>query len=242
MRKLEAPDLLTLWERGTARHALDRSALLTAWARPELPSEQIADLPLGEVTASLLQLRAASFGERLRAHVDCERCGQRLELNLAVHALLQPEPAGARDVAVGGLRLRPPCLRDLAAVAHEHDAERAARSLLARCMLDAPADMAADAAIDAAAPSADSLRAIEDALDAADPNADLAFDVHCEACGHVGSAQLDAGELLWDEIDAHARALLGEVHLLASAYGWSEREILALSAARRATYLSMVAA
>ena len=85
------------------------------------------------------------------------------------------------------------------------------------------------------------MREIEDALEAADPNADIAFDVHCEACGHAGTAQLDAGELLWDEIDARARALLGEVHLLASAYGWTEREILALSAARRATYLSMVA-
>ena len=54
-------------------------------------------------------------------------------------------------------------------------------------------------------------------------------------------AQLDAGAVLWDEIDARARALLGEVHLLAAAYGWTEREILALGAERRASYLSMVA-
>lgn len=233
MRKLEAPDLLALWERGLTRHALDRSALLTAWARPQVDAGRIADLPLGEITASLLQLRAATFGDRIRAHADCERCGQRLELNFAAHELLQPA-ATAHEAEAAGVRLRLPCLRDLAAVAGERDAERAARALLARCMLNAPAD--------AAALPPEIVREMEDALEAADPNADLAFDVHCEACGHTGSAQLDAGELLWDEVDARARSLLSEVHRLASAYGWSEGEILGLSTARRAAYLSMVAA
>jgi hypothetical protein len=233
MHKLEAPDLLALWEHGLSRHAIDRSALLAAWAQREVEAEHIADLPLGEITTSLLQLRAATFGGRIRAHADCEHCGQRLELNFATHELMQPV-APATEAAAAGVRLRPPCLRDLAAIAHEHDAERAACELLARCMLNAPAD--------AAALRPETVREIEDALEAADPNADIAFDVHCEACGHAGTAQLDAGELLWDEIDARARALLGEVHLLASAYGWTEGEILGLSAARRAAYLSMVAA
>jgi hypothetical protein len=29
------------------------------------------------ITASLLRLREAWFGERIRAHVDCEHCGER---------------------------------------------------------------------------------------------------------------------------------------------------------------------
>jgi hypothetical protein len=225
--------MLALWEHGLTRHAIDRSALLAAWARPEIDAECIADLPLGEITASLLQLRAATFGGRIRAHADCERCGQRLELNFATHDLLQ-RAAPAHEAVAAGVRLRLPCLRDVAAIANEHDVERAARALLARCMLNAPAD--------AAALPPEIVREIEEALEAADPNADLAFDVHCEACGHAGGAQLDAGELLWDEVDARARALLGEVHLLASAYGWTEGEIIGLSPARRAAYLSMVVA
>ena len=39
---------------------------------------------------------------------------------------------------------------------------------------------------------------------------------------------------------ARAGALLHEVHRLASAYGWSEAQILALSPARRAQYLALV--
>jgi hypothetical protein len=234
MRALGVSDLLALWERGAARHALDRSTLLAAFARPDLPPEAITEMPLGEITASLLRLREASFGARIRSHVDCEHCGQRLELTLNACELLQPishDESTAPVVDVAGLRVRTPTLRDLAAVTSEPDAGRAARQLLERCTTEGDAAALSDAAF----------REIEDALEAADPNADLAFDVRCEACGHLGTAQLDAGELLWDEINARARALLGEVHLLARAYGWTESEILALSAVRRAFYLSMVA-
>jgi len=234
MRTIESIDLLALWERGASRHALDRSALLGAQARPELPVEAIADLPLGEITASVLRLREAWFGGRIRAHVGCEHCGERLELIVSVDDLLQTRAPVSRDVEAAGVRCRLPCLRDLAAVAGERDAARGARRLLERCLLDAGSR-------GACALSDMALREVEDALEAADPNADLAFDVCCEACGHVGMAQLDAGAVLWDEIDARARALLGEVHLLAAAYGWTEREILALGAERRASYLSMVA-
>jgi hypothetical protein len=55
-------------------------------------------------------------------------------------------------------------------------------------------------------------------------------------------ATFDAGSLLWEEIDARARALLAEVHQLAAAYGWSEGQILALSDRRRAVYLDLVGA
>ncbi len=43
-------------------------------------------------------------------------------------------------------------------------------------------------------------------------------------------------------MEARAKRLLSEVHALASAYGWSEREILGLSVARREFYLGMVRA
>jgi hypothetical protein len=84
------------------------------------------------------------------------------------------------------------------------------------------------------------LREAEDALEALDPNAELSLSVHCGVCGQHSLAQLDLGVLLWDEIDGHAHALLAEVDTLARAYGWTESEVLALSAARRAAYLAMV--
>jgi hypothetical protein len=231
MRPLDAFDVLMLWEQAGPRHAIDRSALFCARARPELPADQVADLPLGIVTASLLGLREVSFGARIDGYVDCLHCGTRLALELMSSDLVQPvasgPPGGAQD-----WRLRAPCLRDLAAVANEPDSDRAARLLLARCTLEGPDD--------AMAAADDALRRAEAVLEALDPNAQPSLSVHCEECGGRSTVQVDVGQLLWDDIDGRARALLHEVHALAHAYGWCEGEILALSPARRATYLAMV--
>lgn len=235
MQALQASDVLTLWERGAARHPLDRSALLAAAARPELPAHAVVDLPLGAVNAGLLELRIATFGTVACCHADCGHCGERLEFEVDCPALLQSETedaTSARVAEVAGLRVRAPSLRDLAAVAHCADATDGARRLLARCTLSGDGAQASDEA----------LHAVERALEACDPNADLQIVLRCVACGHETGARLDAGTLLWDEIEARARALLNEVHQLARAYGWSEAEILALSPARRATYLAMVGA
>jgi hypothetical protein len=233
MRALAAADVLALWEIGAHRHALDRSALLCAWARPDLQVQTIVDLPLGAVTASLLRLREASFGAPIQAHVNCARCGERLELALVSSELLQAVTERACEIEVHGMRVRAPSLRDLAAVADELDTQRAARLLLARCILQDSGD--------ATGLPDEAFREVEDALEALDANADLALEVRCEICGHGTIAQLDAGALLWDEIAARARTLLYELHVLASAYGWTEGDILALSPARRAAYLGMVA-
>jgi len=233
MAQLEPQALLALWERGMSRHPLDRSALLCAYARPELPVEAIADLPLGEVTAGVLRLRAEWFSDPIRGHVDCASCGVRLQLSVSVFDLLQPLEALPESVEAAGGVYRLPTLRDLAAVASEHDVTDAARRLLARCSLDV-------ARTDVATLSETNVAEVELALEEADPYADLVFDVHCEECGRAGSVQLDAAALLWDDIDAQARELLGAIHRLARAYGWTESEILALSAHRRASYLAMV--
>lgn len=237
MQALTGATLLSLWERGASRHALDRSALLATVARPEWPAAEIADLPLGAVNASLLRLRSATFGPHIAGHADCTQCGQRLAFTVDTRQMLPPahgddgddDPA-PRETEVAGLRVRAPSLRDLAAVATQTNARQAARALLARCTLAGDLAQIDDAA----------LRQVEDALDTLDPQADLVLALHCVACGHAGEAQLDAGALLWEEIEVRARVLLGEVHRLASAYGWSEAQILALSPARRASYLAMV--
>lgn len=233
MRALEGSELLALWEHGAGRHALDRSALLAAAARRDWAPDSVADQPLGAVNASLLRLRSACFGPRIDGHADCPRCGQRLAFTLDTRALLADAPQqhdAAAHTDAAGLRLRAPHLRDLAAIADADDAGQAARALLARCTLAGDPQ-----ALDAAA-----LADVEAALQALDPQAELTLALACVACGHAGTALLDAGALLWDEIAVRAQALLTEVHQLARAYGWREHEVLALSATRRAHYLALV--
>jgi len=83
---------------------------------------------------------------------------------------------------------------------------------------------------------------IGESMAQADPLAEILLGFECPACLHNCSEALDLPTFLWAEIDALVRRLLLEVHTLASAYGWSEREILSLSDARRRLYLEMVQA
>lgn len=247
MRSLTASEMLLLWDRGAGCHPLDRSALLAAAAHPELAPDAVADLPLGVVTDSQLALRIETFGPRIAGHVDCPRCGERLEIGLDAAAILgsAPAPGAGREIEIAGRRLRGPCLRDLAAVAGEADPHRAARRLAGLCTLAggeaglAADELAADELADDELAD-DELAAIETALEDLDPHARIAIRAACVACGAETVAELDVAALLWEEIASCARRLLGEVHRLAAAYGWSEAEILRLSPARRAGYLAMV--
>ena len=76
-------------------------------------------------------------------------------------------------------------------------------------------------------------------LAAGDPQAEVLLSLRCPACEHEWSTPFDILAYLWDEIDDWARRLLSEVHTLASAYGWSERDVLGMSARRRRLYLEM---
>lgn len=225
-------ELLALWEQGATRHPIDRSLLLAAWARADLAPESLPDLPLGALNAALLSLRAAWFGRRIDAYVDCETCGNRLALTLDTGELLAATPAVDDPgwTAAVGMRLRAPCSRDLAAAAAEPDAGAAALVILRRCGLGPDI------------PGSESMPEAEKAIEALDPGAEVTLALECDACGQRGTADLDPGTLLWEEIAAHAHTLLLAVHELARAYGWSESEILALTPRRRAAYLELVGA
>jgi hypothetical protein len=228
MRALTAADKLSLWERGAGRHLIDRAALLAATARRDVPPEEVASLTLGAVTRALLALRTATFGPRLALVADCERWGERLELTLDA-ALLSVPASTAGEIVVRGRRMRLPTLADLAAIEGEADSARAVLRLADRCTVSGDGEVDADA-----------IAEIEAALDAHEPDADLSLSLTCAVCGQETAAELDVDALLWDEIAVTARALLWDVHRLASANGWSEAAILSLSTARRAAYLAMV--
>ncbi len=133
------------------------------------------------------------------------------------------------------VEFRLPGVADLTAVARAADPRGA---LLARCLVSAVHDGVAKAATDLPVPVQ---RRIAEAVEAADPGADLVIDVACPECGRATPAELDIASYLWTELDAWARDTLLDVHLLATAYGWSEPDILALSPLRRRYYLELCA-
>ncbi|HYH78320.1 MAG TPA: hypothetical protein VEX86_00935, partial [Longimicrobium sp.] len=88
MRSLAPAAVLEVWERGAARHPVDRALVLLSAAYPRASHAELAALPLGERDAALLRLRRATVGAELSAFTACGACGERLEFSLDGDALL----------------------------------------------------------------------------------------------------------------------------------------------------------
>ncbi|MGP4047387.1 T4 family baseplate hub assembly chaperone [Streptomyces sp. 2A115] len=239
-----ATELLDTWETGLAQAPSARALLLHGVARPDTGGEKLSTLPVGEREADLFALRRALFGERMQVRLACGTCGEDMEFDLDAgefaRSLGTPADSVVR-VAEGGweVEFRVPGVADLTAAARHPDARRA---LLARCVVSVvrdgeavPADGLSDALPEAVQ------RRLAEAAQAADPGADVTLNVSCPECGAATRAELDIASYLWTELDAWARDVLLDVHLLATAYGWSEPEILALSPLRRRYYLELCA-
>jgi hypothetical protein len=74
----------------------------------------------------------------------------------------------------------------------------------------------------------------------ADPQAEVQLALTCPVCAYRWQATFDILSFFWQEINDWAQRILREVHTLATAYGWREADILALSPRRRQFYLEMV--
>lgn len=240
-RGLSGAEVLRIWEAGHGLHSGARALLVLAAAAPTAAPEALERLPLGARDRALLAIRAATLGERLNAFADCPACAAALEFPIDVDALLT---GGVPDEAVeplairaGGyhLTVRPPDSRDQVAAERCADAATAEALLFAACVTATGED---GHPVPVAALPDMARAAASDAILTLDPLTDVSFDVACPGCGFGWSLALDVPAFLWDEIGHHARRLVSEVALLARAYGWSERDILAMSPTRRQSYLA----
>jgi hypothetical protein len=235
VRRPDDAEIVAAWSTSARLHPVDRAlALLAAFV--DAPLDRLSRLSPGQRDTLLCDARRVLFGAPLELVAACPACGEQNALDLDLRALPRTVPADPADddaahgqtFELGGRRFRLPDSCDLAAVAGEPDPQRAARALAQRCALD-------DAELDDAA-----LAALDDALAERDAAAAVELRFACAACGAETSAPFDAATVLYGDVSAHVDRLLADVHRLASAYGWSEREILTLPAARRERYLALV--
>jgi hypothetical protein len=236
MRTLTASQVLDVWESAIHYAPPRRAIALLAAACPELGADELLALPLGQRDQMLLRLREYLFGPVLTMTASCPACGERLETSLRP-ADLQTASTPAeypRALLLGNREIvfHAPRAGDL--IDLPPDPVQARDALLSRCLMD-NGTPAGTGALDAL--SGDDIAAIVDAMAAADPQANLDIGLVCEACRHHWDCAFDIVAYLWREIDAWAQRTLREVHTLARAYCWSERDILALSPTRRQVYL-----
>lgn len=240
MARPSAAALLDAWERGLPLRPDQRALLLLTLAFPDEPAETLAGWPLGRRNAALLTLREQLFGVMLGAVARCPACGHALEIPVAVAEIRAPMAETERvDLRVASdagdyvLEARLPTSADLAAVADAPSLP----ALLTQCVSTVRLNGESVAAHPLPAPVLD---ALAQALEEADPQATILLALTCAACSYGWTAPLDVVDYLWQEIHDYAQKTLWEVHLLAQAYGWSERAILDLSDRRRRQYLALV--
>ena len=228
---LSAAALLELWERAPAP-AERAAATLAAWTG----DDAAADLPLDEVNRRLLDLRAETFGADLAFYTECPTCRQAIEFAVDARSLTAHGTSVTEEPLVHGavvVEYRVPTTVDLVAATASSDARRA---LFERCVVRATSD---GRDLPAADLPDDVMAAVGARLDERHPLLDVTFDIGCTQCGHRWGELLDVAAHLWSDIDASARRLLHEVALLARAYGWTERDVLRMTAHRRAHYLEL---
>jgi hypothetical protein len=232
-----AGELLELWERAVAAGPADRpDVLLAALGAP--PSS------LGARNAALLQLRARLFGPAQPLSSRCPRCGTTTEFAIDCSVLAQallPAPdadAPHRLDALGHhIEFRLPTATDVRAAAAEPDGDFV-QALLARCIERCERDDGG--ACDVADIPDAVAELLSERMESLEPGATVGFDLTCPECASPWTAAMDCGGILWSELQARAERLLLDVDALARAYGWSEPQVLALSATRRAAYLQLV--
>ncbi len=209
--------------------------------------ERIGDLP-----ASVEVARTLSIGTRERLlqkiaarrrprqewrEAACESCG--VPYDFATDLLALPmKPAGdgfpvvAVDTSLGRRCFESPNgAHEETLAARGLAGEPARRALVAMTGLDDDAD---DAALRFAPADIDR---IDDALEALSPDATDMLEGTCPSCGTRTRSRIDS----LTGIVPRVQDALAEVHRLATAYGWSEAEILALPSTRRRRYLALIA-
>ena len=195
-------------------------------------------LSAGDRVALLIELRRLLAGDAMPCVLDCpwSDCGERLEVELDAAKLVTEAagdgPGGQLDFGGERLAFRLPTGADeerAARTALDAGPEAAARELMDACLVDPPDS-----------PLAGLEEALGAAVARADPYVEIKLALSCPECGRESEVELDVASYLWRELEMRLARLDREVHVLASHYGWSEAEILALGERRRARYIELV--
>lgn len=246
MHALSASDILWVWEVGQQKQSTDKALLLLSLAWPSLSPAELNSLTIGQRNAHLLLLRKETLGPLANCFARCPFCGEQLEFTLDTQTMLSfdvpapgeiPEPRYAMDVGAYHLSFRVPTCADLSVARQATDRQNGRSLLLERCVIQSLQGRQTIAVTDL---PAEVLQALSGMIIELDPLADTELTLNCPACQKNWTLYFDIASFFWEELNAQAKRLLYDVHAIASAYGWREKDILALSSARRRFYLELI--
>lgn len=233
MRELTGADEQTITDTSTATAVALVSRLIG-----DQPCAAV-DLPAPDRDRLLAAAYRQAFGDRLEATAACISCEEPFDLDFALSALedsLAPSPADVRQVddnayesALHG-QFRLPTGADEAAVV-DLEPDEAVAELLRRCV--------AARAIEEAGSDTESLDAM---LESVAPIVDLDLAANCPSCGTPWQVRFDLQSYFLGAVLADRDRLHGEVHRIATTYGWGRDEILQATRSERHALVALIEA
>ncbi len=239
---LSPTDVLRLWEKGSEFPHHLRGELVIATAGRECSTESIGRLTIGQRDCCVASIRVNIFGSHFEAVTECPACKQQVEISFRgdeifrLHDTIQPGPLKVNTHGYEVCFHAPTC-NDLRSIAHHDRPDEQERQLFRNCISAAERG---GRNIDCDEIPDEVKEVILASMGVEDPLADVQFSLRCPSCRHCWKELFDVVGFFWKELDLCARNILHDVHMLASAYGWSEREILDLSVQRRRAFLEMI--
>ncbi len=228
-------DDLALLESGLG---LDAAIALVGGRARTSGGDRIAatELPVGDLDAIVVELRRAALGDRMIAEGRCGACGSAIDIAFALSAFqahhsprrprnVAPEPDGWWTLRGATFTFRIPSGGDV----------------LAASASESPADVLAELCF-RGGPGARERRAAERAMALLAPTLSAEVQGTCPECKDSVGLWADVRALCLADLRFGAGCVLEEVHLLASAYHWRERDILGMVSSRRAAYADCVRA
>ncbi len=173
---------------------------------------------------ALVAVRQADGRAAEPVTLRCAVCHSPFEIEIDLQACRLPLSDGSVAFEIGGrmLQARLPTGAEQIRWQREHTPARAVAASLLECAQE---------------PDDETLAALNRALAASDPLRGLPLQPTCPECGAAGEQALDLEAHLVSCFAQQQRAWLGDIATLAEAYHWSEAEIAAMPAWRRAFYL-----
>lgn len=238
---LSPDDILNIWEHGMSRHPIDRALTIILHSYPDITFEDITKFSIIKRDMYLLDIYEKNFGSLLRCFSTCPSCKENLEFEIALEDILSKQNEieenhinfTVNDIKI---KLRLPNSLDLASVALYKNASISRNELIKRCITEVRNEKKAFSQAEITQEIIDD---VSEYMDGYEHNGEIDFDLKCNTCGHKWQITFDILTFLWKEISLHAKRLLYEIHVLASVYGWHEKDLLAMSAVRRRYYLKM---
>ncbi len=188
-----------------------------------LADRDISELTVSQADRALAGLYTMLYGAQAECRATCVACGEGYEFTLDLPQIIaqqdadRPDPPDADGVWTmdDGTRVRAPTPADM-----KGDPDRLALALTLNGTAD-PAEIGAF-------------------LDRAAPVLTLDLAASCAHCGAEAEVRFDLAAYITKRLAAERPFLIRETHLIASRYGWSHGEIMALTRDDRRAYAGLI--